>query len=477
MKRLVPSILAAALVCAAVLAGGASPGVARQQATTINYATSFGNFGRDAYVYVAIERGYFVQEDLDVKVVPGNGSVDVMKLVAAGRLDYGPVDIGALVVTKANEGLPLKVTSVIHQNSMSSIFTLAESGITTPKGLEGHTVADAPGSTVRVLFPLYAKRAGIDASKVKFRDAAPPALPALLASKQVDGIGQFSVGLPLVAKAAGGKPIRSFKYSKAMPGLLGIGVVASREHDPHEAGRGAPVQPGAAEGAAVGARQPGCGRLHPEEVQRTRRPDRGRAGAADHEVLLADETDASAGLRPRLHRHRKDGRDGEHHPERIQARQADRHGRPLYDRRGAGPEGGAVADGALIEVERVSKTFETRKGLPVVALADIDLAVGENEFVDDRRPRRAAASRRCCGSWPASIPASAGSVSIGGSAVASPGRDVGFVFQRPALLPWRTVLENVLLPRRARRRRACGARERGRSSCSSSSASRASRDA
>ncbi len=227
MKRLVPSILAAALVCAAVLAGGASPGVARQQATTINYATSFGNFGRDAYVYVAIERGYFVQEDLDVKVVPGNGSVDVMKLVAAGRLDYGPVDIGALVVTKANEGLPLKVTSVIHQNSMSSIFTLAESGITTPKGLEGHTLADAPGSTVRVLFPLYAKRAGIDASKVKFRDAAPPALPALLASKQVDGIGQFSVGLPLVAKAAGGKPIRSFKYSKAMPGLLGIGVVAS----------------------------------------------------------------------------------------------------------------------------------------------------------------------------------------------------------------------------------------------------------
>jgi NitT/TauT family transport system ATP-binding protein len=44
------------------------------------------------------------------------------------------------------------------------------------------------------------------------------------------------------------------------------------------------------------------------------------------------------------------------------------------------------------------------------------------------------------------IPASAGSVSIGGIPVTAPRRDVGFVFQRPALLPWRTVLQNVVLP-------------------------------
>lgn len=229
MKRAAPLITVLLLVGAAILAGGAQSRVARQQLTTINYATSFGNFGRDSYVYVAIEKGYFEQEGFDVKVTPGAGSVDVMKLVAAGRLDYGPVDIGALVVTKANEKLPLRVTSVIHQNSMSSIFTLEESNITSPKQLEGKTLADAPGSTVRVLFPLYAKRAGIDVSKVTFRDAAPPALPALLAAKQVDGIGQFSVGLPLVSKAAGGKKIRSFKYSKVLPGLLGIGVVASED--------------------------------------------------------------------------------------------------------------------------------------------------------------------------------------------------------------------------------------------------------
>lgn len=229
LRRLgLTSITALVLVGLVATVGAQSATTARTQ-TTINYATSFGNFGRDAYVYAAIERGYFRQAGFDVKVTQGTGSVDNIKLVAAGRLDYTPVDIGALVVTRANEGLPVKVVSVVHQNTMSALFTLDESGIAQPKDLEGKTFADSPASTVRVLFPLYAKKAGIDASKVRIRDAAPPALPALLASKQVDAIGQFSVGVPLVQAAAGGKKVRTFKYSKVLPGLLGIGIVASDE--------------------------------------------------------------------------------------------------------------------------------------------------------------------------------------------------------------------------------------------------------
>lgn len=230
MRRRV-KILAAATTAVMALAvvGGASSAPGSRTDSTVNYATSFGNFGRDAYVYVAIERGYFRDAGLDVKVTAGTGSVDNIKLVAAGRLDYAPVDIGALVVTKANEGIPVKTIAVVHQNTLSAIFTLEDSGITTPKQLEGRTFADSPASTVRVLFPLYAKKAGIDASKVTIRDATPPALPALLATKQVDSIGQFTVGVPLVQKAASGRGIRTFKYAKVLPGLLGIGLIASEE--------------------------------------------------------------------------------------------------------------------------------------------------------------------------------------------------------------------------------------------------------
>jgi NitT/TauT family transport system substrate-binding protein len=221
-RRLVQLLLVA--LAALPLAAAASARPDAPAPTTVDYATSFGNFGRDAYVYVAIEKGYFRQAGLEVNVTSGPGSVDNMKFVAAGRLDYAPVDIGALVVTRANEGVPVKVVSVVHQNTMSAILSLQETGIRRPQDLVGRTLADSPASTVRV----HARKAGIDPARVTWRDAAPPALPALLASKQVDGIGQFVVGRPLISAAAQ-KPVAALRYSEFLPGLLGIGVIASDE--------------------------------------------------------------------------------------------------------------------------------------------------------------------------------------------------------------------------------------------------------
>lgn len=230
--------LVALVAVVAVIAAGAGGAGARPNAPlvdTVNYATSFGQFGRDAYVYAAIDKGYFKKENIDVNVTTGTGSVDVMKLIAAGRLDYGPADIGALVVTKANESLPVRTISVVHQNTMSAILALAETGIRSPRDLVGKTLADSPASTVRILFPLYARKARIDPTSVRWRDAAPPALPGLLASKQVDGVGQFVVGRPLFAATAG-KPVSALRYSDYLKGFLGIGIMASEDTIRNRAG-------------------------------------------------------------------------------------------------------------------------------------------------------------------------------------------------------------------------------------------------
>ncbi|MGA5450984.1 ABC transporter ATP-binding protein [Streptomyces umbrinus] len=98
----------------------------------------------------------------------------------------------------------------------------------------------------------------------------------------------------------------------------------------------------------------------------------------------------------------------------------------------------------MIRVRGVSKSFNGRRGT-VEALRGIELDVGDGEFV-------AVLGRSGCGKSTllrviaGLLPASSGEVRIADEPVREPRRDVAILFQRPALLPWRSVLDNVLLP-------------------------------
>lgn len=215
--------VAAAAVVATTVARGAG---STRHLVHLNYATSFGNFGRDAYVYVAAAKGYFRQAGFDVSITAGNGSEDDMKLIAAGRVDYAPVDFSAAVVARANDNLPVKIVSLVHQHTLSAEFAVAGGRIETAKDLAGKKIGDFPGSTTEVMFPLFAKKVGIDPKSVTFVPASPQAEPALLASGKLDAVGQFTVGVPLY-EAATKKKILVFSYAKYFPQLMGIGIATS----------------------------------------------------------------------------------------------------------------------------------------------------------------------------------------------------------------------------------------------------------
>jgi NitT/TauT family transport system ATP-binding protein len=99
----------------------------------------------------------------------------------------------------------------------------------------------------------------------------------------------------------------------------------------------------------------------------------------------------------------------------------------------------------VIVLERVAKTFMSRGGEAVAALADVSLQARRNEFVCLVGPSGCGKStllRLVAGL----VAPTAGAVSIVGTAVTEPRADTGIVFQAPTLLPWATVLDNVLFP-------------------------------
>jgi len=201
----------------------------------VSYLTSFGTFGREAYAYVALEKGYFKDAGFDVTITPGKGTVDVMKIVAGGQADYGIGDFTAVMITLAKQKLPVTTVGMIQQRSMAAIVALDGRQIKNgdPKSLvkangEKTRIGDQPGSTNQVTFPLYAQQVGIDPKAVEFVPSPPPGLPTLLAADKVDGIGQFVVGVPLVEAADKAKHRKAvvLPYGDKVKDLYGNAIIA-----------------------------------------------------------------------------------------------------------------------------------------------------------------------------------------------------------------------------------------------------------
>lgn len=100
-----------------------------------------------------------------------------------------------------------------------------------------------------------------------------------------------------------------------------------------------------------------------------------------------------------------------------------------------------------LDIKDVSVVYQTTQG-PLLALRDLDLTVEKGEFV-------AVIGSSGCGKSTllrvvsGLMPVSSGAAKLSGSPIAGPRSDVGIVFQQPTLLPWKTVIENVLVPIRA----------------------------
>ena len=97
----------------------------------------------------------------------------------------------------------------------------------------------------------------------------------------------------------------------------------------------------------------------------------------------------------------------------------------------------------MIRLDGVEKTYRTRRGDVVRAVEDVTLHVAENEFVTLVGPSGCGKStllKLVAGL----TPATRGAIRVRDETVREPFPDVGFVFQQPVLLPWRSVLDNVL---------------------------------
>ena len=113
---------------------------------------------------------------------------------------------------------------------------------------------------------------------------------------------------------------------------------------------------------------------------------------------------------------------------------------------------------ATLRIEEVDLVYETSRG-PIQALQGLSFDIAPGAFVSVVGPSGCGKSTLLKLASGLLAP-TRGGLRIGDSPVGGPRREVGIVFQQPTLLPWKSVIDNVLVPIRAMGMdaRACRAR-------------------
>ena len=136
-------------------------------------------------IYLAMKKGYYKEENIELTVLRGSGSADSAKKIDLGQAEVGISD-APTVLTAISKGANLKMVAVVYDKAGNNVFFRKSANIKTPKDLAGKKIAVPPADSHRVLWPAFAATQGIDASSVTMVNVKPEGKQAIVAAGEVD---------------------------------------------------------------------------------------------------------------------------------------------------------------------------------------------------------------------------------------------------------------------------------------------------
>jgi len=171
---------------ALLLSANISPASAE---TNVKFLLDWAFQGQQAAFTVPVDDGTFKKLGLNVTVDRGAGSGDTVVKVASGAYDIGYADLNAMIrFNDQNPNQKLIAVFIAHDKGTTGLATKSNSGIKTPKDLEGKKLAAPQGDASRQLFPLFAKINGIDEASIHWINVSPEIRETMLLRGEADAI-------------------------------------------------------------------------------------------------------------------------------------------------------------------------------------------------------------------------------------------------------------------------------------------------
>ena len=114
--------------------------------------------------YVALEKGFYVDENIDLTILPGGVGIEGLDQISIDAADFAVVRPEG-IIQKKDEGIDLLAVAVIYQRNPFVLISLADSGITRPQDFIGKTIA-IKGITGEVQYEAMMRNVGIDPNDI-----------------------------------------------------------------------------------------------------------------------------------------------------------------------------------------------------------------------------------------------------------------------------------------------------------------------
>ena len=183
--------------------------------------------GKCSPFFLGVERGYYKEEGIELKIFEGKGSGTTVQLIASGEDTFGLAGLGNLAEGVA-KGMPVKSVYAITHDSGYAVLSLEESGIKSPKDLIGKTVGVSPAGASRAVLPAFLKVNGIEFNQIKevaFEGVG--RMNALLMKKVDSAVGPFYEYIPILESK--GAKVNTLKLADWGLSILGFGIIVNNK--------------------------------------------------------------------------------------------------------------------------------------------------------------------------------------------------------------------------------------------------------